>query len=59
VRGDDGTVAFAMLFNSDGTVSTPDLSGGVWEEAMLDATALDHADVQCQDLETRAWWTAQ
>ena len=59
VRGDDGSFAFQLQINADGTATTPELEGGAWTEAMLDATALDHADVQCQDLETRAWWTAQ
>ena len=31
---------------------------GTWTYVSLDQTALDHADSLCQDLETRAWWTA-
>lgn len=58
-RGDDGQLAFDISYGADGSLSAPQLGETAWTSAALDATALDHADVQCQDLETRAWWTAQ
>jgi hypothetical protein len=58
-RGDDGQLAFDIAYGADGSLSAPQLGETAWTSAALDATALDHADVQCQDLETRAWWTAQ
>jgi hypothetical protein len=58
-RGDDGQLAFDISYNADGSVMAPQLGATAWTSVALDATALDHADVQCQDLETRAWWTAQ
>ena len=30
-----------------------------WEAITLDKTDLDHAHVQCEDLESRAWWTVE
>jgi hypothetical protein len=58
-RGDDGQLAFDMSYGADGSLSAPQLGDTAWASVSLDQTALDHADVQCQDLETRAWWTAQ
>jgi hypothetical protein len=58
-RGDNGDLATSLTFEADGTVEAPQLGAAAWTEVQLDATALDHADVQCQDLETRSWWTAQ
>jgi hypothetical protein len=57
VRGDTGAVAFVLSDNPDGTVSTPQLGDGAWQKMALNQTELDHADVQCSDLMTRAWWT--
>jgi hypothetical protein len=34
------------------------LGDGAWQPVTLDQTALDHADVQCSDLQTRSWWSA-
>ena len=58
-RGDNGDLATSLTFEADGSVSAPQLGATAWTEVQLDATALDHANVQCQDLETRAWWNAQ
>ena len=58
-RGDTGELEFRLIELSNGTATTPELGNTIWTEKMLDATALDHADVQCTDLETRSWWTAQ
>jgi hypothetical protein len=58
VKGDDASLAFDWIENADG-VSTPQLGGATWTYQNLDKTALDHADVLCQDLETRAWWAQQ
>jgi hypothetical protein len=56
-RGDNAQRAFEYTLDGAGNLYSEDL-GAPFQEAMLDTTALDHADVQCQDLETRAWWTA-
>jgi len=58
-RGDTGAVAFTMTTNADGTVSTKPLSDNDWTLLSLNPTELDHADVQCTDLTTRAWWSQQ
>jgi hypothetical protein len=59
----DGTTnmdAFVLVWNSDGTASTSSSFGdGNWTELQLNATELDHADVQCQDLVSRSWWTTR
>ena len=56
-RGDNGQRAFEWELDGAGNLDSQDI--GVWTEVHLDQTALDHANVQCQDLETRAWWNAQ
>jgi hypothetical protein len=56
VRGDTGELAFVLHANTDGTVSTPELGADPWTHMSLNQTELDHADVLCTDLETRAWW---
>lgn len=53
------SVAFTLTDFSDGTATAPELGTLAWEKQNLDKTALDHADIQCQDLETRVWWTGQ
>ena len=58
VKGDDSSLAFDWVPNS-GTAITPQLGDVQWTQQNLDKTALDHADVLCQDLTTRSWWTAQ
>lgn len=55
--GPSGTVAFTLTAHGDGTASAPELGELAWQEVQLDKTDLDHADLQCSDLETRAWWT--
>ena len=57
-RGDDGQLAFDLYDNTDGTVRTPQLGEPPWQDAHLDQTSLDHADVQCTDLVSRSWWPA-
>jgi len=59
VRGDTGAVAFTLSDNPDGTVATFGLGDGAWNHMTLSKTDLDHADVQCSDLLTRAWWSAK
>jgi hypothetical protein len=56
VRGDDGQLAFDFYAKPDGSATTPQLGETPWKLANLDQWGLDHADVQCQDLVTRAWW---
>lgn len=58
-RGDDGQLAFDISYDENGALMAPQLGETAFTSVALDATALDHADVQCQDLETRAWWTAE
>ena len=59
VKGDDASLAFDWIVGADGGASTPQLGDGAWAQQDLDQTALDHADVLCQDLTTRAWWAQQ
>jgi hypothetical protein len=60
ITGGTATIAFVLAWNSDGTTATTtDLGDGSWTELQLNATELDHADVQCQDLISRSWWTAK
>jgi len=61
VHGTDtntATVAFTLTEGTDGTSSAPELGAGAWTEATLDQVALDHADTECTNLQTRTWWTA-
>mgnify|MGYP001552320453 CR=1 FL=1 len=58
-RGDDGQLAFDFTYAADGSLDAPQLGAAAWTLKTMDQTSLDHADVQCSDLETRAWWTAQ
>lgn len=58
-RGDNATSAFVLTWHSDGTAATTDLGEGDWTQNEMNQTALDHADIQCQDLASRSWWSAQ
>ncbi len=51
--GSTGARLFALETSSDTMTGMGD---GTWTEQTLDQTALDHANVLCNDLETRAWW---
>src|SRR5688572_6069642 len=67
----DGTTTTATLENTldvvfkltdnhaDGTATTPELGASAWESVELDQVDLDHAHLQCKDLEARDWWTAE
>ena len=57
-RGDDGQLAFDFSYASDGSLDAPQLGDASWTPKSMSQTSLDHADVQCTDLETRPWWTA-
>lgn len=57
--GESGALAFTLTDHGDGTASTPELGALAWESVTLDKTDLDHAHLVCDDLEARAWWTAQ
>lgn len=57
--GETGALAFTFTEHGDGTATTPELGTLAWESVTLDETDLDHAHLQCLDLEARAWWTAQ
>lgn len=50
-----GARTFTFTTNADGTAISDELPG-TWTLATLDKVELDHAHVQCADLETRAWW---
>jgi hypothetical protein len=58
-KGDDGSIAFELVENDDGTASAAELGDGAWTYVPLDKVAADHANVLCEDLEVRDWWTAQ
>jgi hypothetical protein len=52
------TFAFTSSISADGstyTYASAELAGS-WTAATLDKVELDHAHVQCADLQTRAWW---
>jgi hypothetical protein len=53
--GETGARAFTMTTETNGSKSSPELGIG-WTPITLDQVELDHAHVQCADLETRAWW---
>jgi hypothetical protein len=55
-RGDNASTAFVLTWHSDGTAFTTDLGEGDWTQRQMNATELDHADIQCQDLASRSWW---
>lgn len=59
IEGDNGAHAFDLYQNADGTATAPQLGEGSWQALTLNQTELDHANVQCEDLANRAWWTAQ
>jgi hypothetical protein len=61
--GPTGARSFTLALADDGTATdaatTDQLGGGTWTEDKkieADQVALDHADVQCGDVTTRAWW---
>ena len=54
-NGETGARAFTLTTELDNSKSSPELGGG-WAKVALDQVELDHAHVQCTDLETRAWW---
>jgi len=54
-NGETGARAFSMTTEADGSKTSPELGAG-WTTVTLDQVELDHAHVQCADLETRAWW---
>jgi hypothetical protein len=58
-RGDTASTAFVLTWGTDGTAETTDLGDGAWTELSLNATELDHANIQCTDLASRSWWSAQ
>lgn len=55
--GETGARVFSAQVAADGTLTSPELGTG-WTQVMLDKTALDHGDVQCQGLTTQPWWEA-
>ena len=57
--GTSGATAFTLTIHEDGTAEAPELGMLAWERATLDDTDRTHAHVQCTDLESRTWWTAQ
>jgi hypothetical protein len=57
--GATGTPAFDYTIAADMSLSAPQLGDGVWTQQTLNQTELDHADVQCTDLQMRPWWTVK
>ena len=53
--GETGAVAFEMTMQDDATYASFEIGAG-WSLATLDATALDHAHVQCADVASRGWF---
>ena len=58
-EGATGALVFTLTDNGNGTATAPELGTGTWESVTLDKTDLDHAHLQCDDLEARAWWTVE
>ena len=59
-RGDTGTIAFQLIWSADlTTATTSDLGDGTWTKRDMNMVELDHADVQCQALVSRSWWSAE
>ena len=57
-KGDDGSLAFELSGNDDGTSTAPQLGDAAWTYVPLDQVAADHANVLCEDLEVRGWWAS-
>jgi hypothetical protein len=58
VSGTDGATSQPSFDLTFATGTIPQFGTGDWQHLSLDQTALDHANVRCQALETRAWWAA-
>jgi hypothetical protein len=58
-RGDDSTIAFVLTWRDGSTATTTLLGDGTWTKRDMNMVELDHADVQCQDLLSRSWWSAE
>lgn len=56
--GPSGAAAFTLTAHGDGTATAPELGDRAWQEVQLGEVDLDHAHLQCLDVESRAWWTA-
>ena len=61
VRGDTDAAAFQLTFDGadQATATTTNLGDGGWTMNSMNQTELDHANIQCEDLVNRSWWTAQ
>jgi hypothetical protein len=61
VRGDTNAAAFQLTFDGadQATAMTTNLGDGAWTMNSMNQTELDHANIQCEDLVNRSWWTAQ
>jgi len=58
-RGDDSQIAFVLTWGQGSTATTTQLGDGTWTKRDMNMVELDHADVQCQELVSRSWWSAQ
>jgi len=58
-RGDDSQIAFVLTWGQGSTATTTLLGDGTWTKRDMNMVELDHADVQCQELVSRSWWSAQ
>ncbi len=56
IEGDDGAQLFTLVDEGTQVETTGFGSDGTWDEVDENAAQLDHADVLCTDLTSRAWW---
>jgi hypothetical protein len=58
-RGDDASIAFVLTWGAGDTATTTLLGDGTWTKRDMNMVELDHADIQCQALVSRSWWSAE
>ena len=58
-EGDNGAHAFDLTDDADGTVTIPQFGATPFSLNSMNEVELDHANIQCTNLETETWWTAQ
>jgi hypothetical protein len=58
-RGDDASIAFVLTWGTGDTATTTLIGDGTWTQRDMNMVELDHADIQCQALASRSWWSAE
>lgn len=58
-RGDDASIAFVLTWGTGDTATTTLIGDGTWTQRDMNMVELDHADIQCQALVSRSWWSAE